>query len=103
MVSVRTCSEGCCSSQVRKSDAIESNAACEYSTRSILLTATIMCRTPSKPTIVACRSVWATIPLRASTSSTAASAAEAAVTMLRVYWTCPGLSAMMNLRRAVAK
>jgi hypothetical protein len=41
--------------------------------------------------------------LRASTSSTATSAVDAAVTMLRVYCSWPGLSAMMNLRRAVAK
>ena len=31
------------------------------------------------------------------------SAVEAPVTMLRVYWMCPGVSAMMNLRRGVAK
>ena len=28
----------------------------------------------------------------------ASSAVEAPVTMLRVYWMCPGVSAMMNLR-----
>ena len=44
-----------------------------------------------------------TIPLRASTSTIARSAVEAPVTMLRVYWTWPGVSAMMNLRRGVAK
>jgi hypothetical protein len=30
-------------------------------------------------------------------------AVDAPVTMLRVYCTCPGVSAMMNLRRGVAK
>ena len=30
-------------------------------------------------------------------------AVEAPVTMLRVYWMCPGVSAMMNLRAGVAK
>ena len=44
-----------------------------------------------------------TMPLRASTSTRARSAVEAPVTMLRVYWMWPGVSAMMNLRRGVAK
>ena len=39
----------------------------------------------------------------ASTSTIATSAVDAPVTMLRVYCTCPGVSAMMNLRRGVAK
>ena len=39
----------------------------------------------------------------ASTSSTAASAVDAPVTMLRVYCSCPGVSATMNLRLGVAK
>ena len=38
-----------------------------------------------------------------STSTTAASLPAAAVTMLRVYCSWPGASAMMNLRRLVAK
>jgi len=38
-----------------------------------------------------------------STSTTAASLPAAAVTMLRVYCSCPGASAMMNLRVRVAK
>ena len=42
-------------------------------------------------------------PLRASTSTMARSAVDAPVTMLRVYCTWPGVSAMMNLRRGVAK
>jgi hypothetical protein len=33
----------------------------------------------------------------------ASSAVEAPVTMFRVYCTCPGVSAMMNLRFGVAK
>ena len=41
--------------------------------------------------------------LVASTSTTTASAAEAAVTMLRVYCSWPGASPMMNLRAGVAK
>ena len=41
--------------------------------------------------------------LVASTSTTAASAPEAAVTMLRVYCSWPGASPMMNLRAGVAK
>ena len=42
-------------------------------------------------------------PLRASTSTIERSAVEAPVTMLRVYCSWPGVSAMMNLRRGVAK
>ena len=41
--------------------------------------------------------------LAASTRTIARSAVEAPVTMFRVYWMCPGVSAMMNLRRGVAK
>jgi hypothetical protein len=41
--------------------------------------------------------------LLASISTTAASAVDAPVAMLRVYCSCPGVSAMMNLRRAVEK
>ena len=43
------------------------------------------------------------IPWRASTRMTAKSAVDAPVTMFRVYWICPGVSAMMNLRLGVAK
>ena len=42
-------------------------------------------------------------PLRASSSTTARSAVEAPVTMLRVYCWWPGQSAMMKRRLAVAK
>jgi len=44
-----------------------------------------------------------TRPARASTSTMDKFAAEAPVTIFRVYWTWPGVSAMMNLRRGVAK
>ena len=47
--------------------------------------------------------VCSTMPLRASTRMMARSAVEAPVTMLRVYWMWPGVSAMMNLRFGVAK
>ena len=49
------------------------------------------------------RRVCSTTPVRASTSTMARSAVEAPVTMLRVYCTWPGVSARMNVRRAVAK
>jgi 3'-phosphoadenosine 5'-phosphosulfate sulfotransferase (PAPS reductase)/FAD synthetase len=49
------------------------------------------------------RRVCSTTPWRASMSTTAASAVEAPVTMLRVYWTCPGVSASTNERRPVEK
>jgi hypothetical protein len=51
----------------------------------------------------ACRRDCSTTPLRASIRMIERSAVEAPVTMLRVYCTCPGVSAMMNLRRGVAK
>ena len=51
----------------------------------------------------ACRRDCSRTPLRASTSTMARSAVEAPVTMLRVYWMWPGVSATMNLRRGVAK
>ena len=51
----------------------------------------------------ACRRDCSSTPLRASMRITARSAVEAPVTMFRVYWVCPGVSAMMNLRRAVEK
>jgi hypothetical protein len=46
---------------------------------------------------------WVSTPLRASISTMASSAVEAPVTMLRVYWMWPGVSAMMNLRLGVEK
>ena len=50
-----------------------------------------------------CRFDCVITPLRASTSTIASSAVDAPVTMLRVYWMCPGVSAMMNFRFGVAK
>ena len=41
-------------------------------------------------------------PAVASTSTRARSAVEAPVAMFRVYWMCPGQSAMTNLRWGVA-
>ena len=58
---------------------------------------------PSRLTMAWCRLVCGRMPLRASTRTTAAPAVEAAVTMLRVYCSWPGASAMMNLRAGVAK
>ena len=49
------------------------------------------------------RRVWVRTPLRASIRITARSAVEAPVTMLRVYCSCPGVSATMNLRLSVEK
>ena len=58
---------------------------------------------PSSAERYACRRVCSTTPFRASTNSSAASAVEAPVTMLRVYCTCPGVSARMNFRLGVWK
>ncbi len=49
------------------------------------------------------RRVCSTTPWRASTSTMAMSAFDAPVTMLRVYWAWPGVSATMKLRAGVAK
>ena len=69
-------------------------------TRSILLTASTRCRTPSRWTSQLCRRVCVSTPLRASIRMTARSAVDAPVTMLRVYCSCPGVSATMKRRRA---
>ena len=73
------------------------------STRSILLTASTRCGTRSSERITAWRRDCSVRPCRASTSTRPRSAVEAPVTMLRVYCTWPGVSAMMNLRCGVAK
>src|SRR5665213_364621 len=73
------------------------------STRSILFTARTRCRTPSSAATARWRRVCSTTPLRASTKMTTNSAVDAPVTMLRVYCTCPGVSASTNLRRVVVK
>ena len=68
-----------------------------------MFTASTMCGTRSSVVRNACRRDCSVSPLRASTSTIARSAVDAPVTMLRVYWMWPGVSAMMNLRRGVAK
>src|SRR5579863_7971557 len=81
------------------------------STRSILLIATITCCRPSSLTIALWRLVcgrstaapFSNVTRVASTRMIAACAVDAPVTMLRVYCSWPGVSAMMNLRLAVAK
>ena len=77
--------------------------SCEWSTRSILLTATTISGMPSSALMKAWRLDCSSTPRRASSSTTETSAVEAPVTMLRVYWRWPGQSAMMNRRLAVAK
>ena len=57
----------------------------------------------SSAEIAAWRRDWRTSPLRASTSTSARSAVEAPVTMLRVYCSWPGQSAMMKRRLSVWK
>ena len=54
--------------------------------------------TPNKDTMCVWRRVCTRTPFSASTSTTAASAVEAPVAMLRVYCSWPGQSATMNLR-----
>ena len=73
------------------------------STRSILLTAMTTCGTRISAATARWRRVCSSTPLRASTSSTSASAVDEPVTVLRVYCTCPGQSASTNERWAVAK
>ncbi len=82
---------------------MRSKTSSAYSTRSILLTHTTMCGTPRSVAMNAWRRLCSVIPLRASSRISATSAVEAPVTMFRVYWMWPGVSAMMNLRRGVAK
>src|SRR6266550_147155 len=85
------------------SSRIDSNASSDQSTRSILLTHRRMWGTPSRLAMKAWRRLCSVIPRRASSRSTATSAVEAPVTMFRVYWMCPGVSAMMKRRFGVAK
>ncbi len=80
-----------------------SKTSCEYPIRSILLIASTTLRMPISETRKLCRRVCVSTPRRASTSTTATSAVEAPVTMLRVYCSWPGVSATMNLRRSVEK
>ena len=85
------------------SSLIPSNTSRLKSTRSILLTARTKSLMPSRRAMRACRRDWTRTPCCASTSRIATSAVEAPVAMLRVYCSWPGVSARMNLRRAVAK
>ena len=61
------------------------------------------CGMPSSEAMNAWRRDCASTPLDTSTRITARSAVDAPVTMLRVYCTWPGVSAMMKRRRGVAK
>ena len=89
--------------KLAKAASISRKRASEKSTRSILFTASTTWRMPSRETMAAWRRVCSSRPLRASTSSTASSALEAPVAMLRVYWRWPGVSATTKARRGVAK
>ena len=86
-----------------RSASISAYRSSDQSTRSILFTATTMCGIPSRDEMKPCRLDWVRSPFRASTRMMASSAVDAPVTMLRVYCTCPGVSAMMNFRFGVAK
>ena len=78
-----------------------SNACSEKPTRSILFAATTSF-TSNNEAINKCRLDCSINPLVASTSI-AISAIDAAVTILRAYSLCPGVSAKMNLRLSVVK
>ena len=80
------------------SASIPRNTSSLKSTRSILFTATITCATRSSCSTDRCRRVCSRTPLRASMSTTTASAVDAPVTVFLVYCTCPGQSARMKLR-----
>ena len=75
----------------------------EKSTRSILLTANTTCLIPNRDTRNVWRLVWVITPIRASTRIIARLAVEPPVIILRVYCSCPGVSAMINLRLLVEK
>ena len=80
---------------IRLGDGVERSARSKP-TRSSLLTASTTWRMPSSEQISEWRRVCTTTPLRASTSSSARSAVEAPVAMLRVYCSWPGVSATMK-------
>ena len=69
----------------------------------ILLTANTTCLIPSKDTRKVWRRVWVITPVRASTKIIAKLAVDPPVIILRVYCSCPGVSAMINLRPFVEK
>ena len=83
--------------------AIASNVLLSKSTRSILFTANTTVRTPSSSAARRWRRVCSTMPVRASTNSTTTWEVDTPVTVLRVYCTCPGVSARMNVRLGVEK
>ena len=89
--------------KLRKAEVMVWYASSLKSTRSILFTQTTRCLMPNSDAMKLCRWVCSTSPCRASIKMMAKSAVDAPVTMLRVYCTCPGVSAMMNFRRGVAK
>ena len=82
---------------------ISSKRSFEKSTRSILFTASTTCLMPNKETKKVCRRVCVITPVRASTRITARLAVEPPVIMLRVYCSCPGVSAIINFRLLVEK
>jgi len=86
-----------------KSAASSSNTARFQPTWSILFTATTTRGMASSDATAAWRRVCCEMPRVASTRITDTSAVEDPVTMLRVYCSCPGLSAMMKRRLGVAK
>ena len=81
------------------SRATASNASSDQPTRSSLLTHTTTWRRPSSAQIARWRRLWRVSPPRTSTSTTAASAVEAPVSMLRVYCAWPGQSISTKRRR----
>ena len=89
--------------KARNSSQMRSKTRSSQSTRSILFTHTTTCGTPSSDEMNMCRCDCSTMPLRASIRISDRSAVDVPVTMLRVYCTWPGVSAMMNLRRGVWK
>ena len=86
-----------------KSAAMRAKTSSEKRTRSTLFTASTTWRMPSSDTMVAWRRVCGSTPFSASTTITASSQVDAPVAMLRVYCSCPGVSATMNLRFSVEK
>jgi hypothetical protein len=86
-----------------KSSTMRSNTPSSQSTASILFTHTTTWGMRRSEAMKAWRLLCSTTPLRASTRTSERSAVEAPVTMLRVYCSCPGVSAMMNLRFGVWK
>ena len=86
-----------------KSATISSNAARSNPAWSILFTATTTFGMARSAAIAAWRRVCSEMPRVASTRMMDRSAVLAPVTMLRVYCSWPGVSAMMKRRAGVAK